>query len=63
MAKTNAGGQIIDFRQLVRDASLVCFGVELPDHYCDMVLSGRMRLSQACIEYKCEAPEAERVTH
>ena len=63
MARINAGGEFKSFRQLVREAALVCFCVELPDLYCDMVLSGKLRLSEAAREYKCEYPEAERVRH
>lgn len=63
VAKTNAQGQIIDFRELVKRASQVAYGVELPDLYCDMVLSGRMRFREAVADFTShdsEYPESER---
>ena len=63
MARINGQGQSKDYRELVRTAALVAFGVELPDYLCDMVLSRKLRLSEAARECKCEYPEAERVRH
>lgn len=39
-------------RDLVRQAALVSSGIELPDLYCELVLTGRLRFKQAVRLYQ-----------
>jgi len=36
-----------DSLAIVRNAALVAYGIELPDLYCELVLTGRLRFKQA----------------
>jgi len=51
-----------DTMELVKQAALVSYGIELPDLYCDLVLAGKLRFREAarvymsCLtEYKMES--------
>jgi len=46
-----------DIRDLVRQAGLVSFGVELPDLYIDLILAGRMRFKEAARVYMISLTE------
>lgn len=39
-------------REVVKHAALVSFGIELPDLYCELVLTGRLRFKQAVRLYQ-----------
>jgi len=39
-------------RDLVRQAALVSYGIELPDLYIDLILAGRMRFKEAARVYQ-----------
>jgi len=52
MAKYASNGDFkAQTRDLVRQAALVSFGVELPDLYIDLILAGRMRFREAAKAY------------
>ena len=41
-----------DTMELLKRAALVSFGIELPDLYCELVLTGRLRFKQAVRLYQ-----------
>jgi hypothetical protein len=49
--------------QAVRDASIVCHGVQLPDIYCCMILAGKMRFREAIRAFKCEEQGTNEPVH
>jgi len=57
------GGQLKRIPELVREAALVAYGLELPDVYVLLIVSGRMSFRDAIREANCETPEIEQVIH
>ena len=57
MLKTKPGGAHKSFRELVRQAGEVCYGVTLSDLYCDMVLCGQISFRDAVADFKSHDSE------
>jgi len=52
-----------DNTQLVKNAALVAYGIELPDIYCRMILAGKMRFKEAVNAFKCEEQGSNKPVH
>ena len=57
MPKATVQWQLKRIPQLIREAALVCYGVELPDLYVQMVLSGQMSFRDAVADFKSHDSE------
>ena len=52
-----------DNMQLVKNAALVAYGIELPDIYCRMILANKMRFREAVRAFKCEEQGTNKPVH
>jgi len=52
-----------DNMQLVKNAALVAYGIELPDIYCRMILAGKMLFRDAVRAFKCEEQGTNKPVH
>jgi len=50
-------------RDLVKQAALVSYGIELPDLYIDLILSNKMRFREAIRAFKCEEQDTNKPVH
>ena len=57
MLKTKPSGQLKRIPELIRTAALVAHGIELPDLYVQMVLSGQMSFRDAVADFKSHDSE------